>query len=225
MKLLVSKNKIIVYIISILILSNGLFFKMYRKQVKVKNSIKNNYIAITDSLKIYKSESGNYYVQAKELTFRVRELKETIDSKDSLLSSIHFSIKDKEKQIRKLKDLLYVYIENEGKGEGELNEVKQGIGTDYGFEISQEKCKELIIDDGYLNLQALICIDQDNSPYSYIDNIFVEVITDVYRKPNKKGKQIIPPFRWFRKWIGRTTVSSQNPNSKIKSATKVNVIK
>jgi hypothetical protein len=225
MKLSISKNKIIVGIILLLLISNGLFFKMYRKQVKTKNSIRNNYIAITDSLKIYKSKSGNYYVQAKELTFRVRELKETVNSKDSLLSSIHFSIKDKDKQIRTLKDLLYVYIENEGKGEGKLEEVKQGIGTDYGFEISEEKCKELIIDDGYLNLQALICIDQENSPYSYTDNIYVEVITDVYRKPNKNGKQVIIPFRWFRKWIGRTTVSSQNPNSQVKSATKVNIIK
>lgn len=209
----------IIYLFAVIIFVFAAIFAVkYFKERKARMLWNNNYLAITDTLKIYKTKSGLQSTETKNLNFRVKELIGNIDSQDSLISSLRFIIKDQSKQIRKLDNIIIAQVESTGSGEGKVKD------TVIISERDEDPCHTFTINDSYLYEDIVYC-DDGYFEYFYRYKEDISVVTELMRKPTKRGRQVIPPFRWFRPFIEKTTITPSNPNSKVNVATKISIVK
>jgi uncharacterized protein YneF (UPF0154 family) len=216
MNISISKNKLITGIVIVLILIIGAGGFFFWKQKKKEKYYKDNIFVLADSVKYYKTQSGLISTEVKQLTLIKKELKSNIDSKDSLIQKLKWTIKDQNLNIKNLESILYATLYSEGVGSVPIYLDSSSLNNEnenYDIKIAK-------IDDSFLNMNIYIYPDTLDYDYTYQEEITVSTV--LIRKPTKKGKQAFILVRWLRPWTEVSTVTPSNKNSNIIISSKVN---
>jgi hypothetical protein len=220
----INKIKLILTLLLLLLISIGVIVFTYKQYKKEKtNSLRweQNYDASNKSNKNYIDLNNQLVTRANEYNFTIKELRRSKSSGDSLLRLAYETINARDAKLRKVEELYQIAIESRNEGTTVVSFEPIGALSIPEDIPAGAKLKYINIVDGFLNEDLIISNDSlVHWDYSYTEEIII--VDNLIRKPNKKGEQVFILFRWLRRWVPVTDISSNNPNSEVVVFNKLN---
>lgn len=220
MEMTISKNRIIVIAIIFIVLLSGLstaIFIKHRQKVKQYKELKDNYFSVRDSIQTFQNINLTLTTKAIQLSFKTKELQENIDSKDSLIQKLNFTIKNQKLKIKDIESILFATLQTSNQG------TVVYVDTITVYQTPDSSYRFYRIDDGYLFQNLYLYNDSLQWDYFYAEDI--NIVHKLERKPNKKGKPVFFLWRWVRPFVKTTLITPSNSKSKIVIATEVELRK